>query len=91
MATLNLMSKSIMVGNSYLESEIMKIILSFLGLLISVFLILALLYEPVKKQAYRKGNISPTNSPEYRVFFGLLLLYFLIVIAIAIFFIVFIL
>ncbi|MGB3508274.1 MAG: hypothetical protein WBA93_03355 [Microcoleaceae cyanobacterium] len=68
----------------------MKIILSLLGSLISAFLILAFLYKPVKEQAYKKGNVSPTNSPEYGVFFGFLLLSPLLVIAIAIVFFVFI-
>ncbi len=67
----------------------MKIVLAFLVSLIASFLILAFFFEEAKQRAYKKDNVSATNSPEYRVFATFLFLYYplLVIIMTTVFFI----
>lgn len=53
----------------------MNILVSLLIGLVLAFMVLALSYEPAKKRAYKQRNVSPTNSPEYKLFFTFLMVF----------------
>ncbi|NER38458.1 MAG: hypothetical protein F6J93_31650 [Oscillatoria sp. SIO1A7] len=62
-----------------MRTAIVSLLIGF----VLAFLVLALSYQPAKERAYKRRNVSPTNSPEYKIFFMFLVVFPILTIVLA--------